>query len=707
VTSLPHNQMTFCRDRLWARAASILLAASVVGCAPTPSAPKKSSQEPATSSSRRNERVDVLFTTVVEQLRDLSSYVDVDLTPPTVVLDAKSSADHHDVMAICGMAPNVEEGPINCIMTTTHNGRFRSLGVQPGDMLKYFVLYDEESAETGISQTVSLDLTVAQVLDENTLLFEGGLQIPITEPAKIEIWHYSDERLEDIARALALYVRFREPVRFPQPKFDWEPSPDSRVLKQMTERLNQWMRLSNPQVKWTADALVSTIDPELAKDDRLAPLITPKALADNAIQPHEGRLLQEAVWLRDIGRWTQGDSFDDVARATALFDWIVRNVQLDADAEAKPYRPWETLVFGHGTAEQRAWVFALMARQLGLDVVVLDVPAGEEGKSQFWLTALLSDGKVYLFDPRLGLPIPGKDGKGVATLADLQADTALLRKLDLDDTKYPVTEEQLQHVMARVVADPFDLSRRAAAIETKLSGDDRLALSVSPTAIGEKLKSVPGVESVALWNFPFRTIRDQLRIPIEERRELAMEFEPFAWRPTLWKARVLHFQGHEKGDIDSPTADPDEVVNDHREAIGLYASPQVRPPDRLLKSLGSEPKIKIYAAAKDAASQWVGLLLYDEGEFDSAKDWLSEPRLKSRDGGPWADGARYNLGRTLEALGRADEAAKLYEADTSPQRYGNRLRARMIQQKASGTAPAADSSDDATDSASASANDEG
>ena len=65
----------------------------------------------------------------------------------------------------------------------------------------------------------------------------------------------------------------------------------------------------------------------------------------------------------------------------------------------------------------------------------------------------------------------------MATLADLQGRSSLLRNLDLDNAKYPVTEEQLQHVTARVVADPFDLSCCAAAIETKLSGDDRLALS--------------------------------------------------------------------------------------------------------------------------------------------------------------------------------------------------------------------------------------
>ena len=55
---------------------------------------------------------------------------------------------------------------------------------------------------------------------------------------------------------------------------------------------------------FSADPLLSTLDPELASDDRLAPLITAAALADAAIQPHEGRLLQEAVWLRDVEELT-------------------------------------------------------------------------------------------------------------------------------------------------------------------------------------------------------------------------------------------------------------------------------------------------------------------------------------------------------------------------------------------------------------------
>jgi hypothetical protein len=659
----------------------------LAGCRPKPSAtPEKSADPSAAKSPRRTDRGDVLFSAVVLQLRNLPSYVDTELTPPTVVLDSKSSSDGEDVLAICGMAPGADDGPINCITTATRNGRFRSLGVRPGDVLKYYVLYDEESAETGISQTVSMDLTVAQTLDDNSLLVEGGLNRAVTEPAKIEIWRYSDERLNDIAREVATYERYRLPV------FDWQPSPDNRVLKQMTERLNQWMRQSPPKVQWSADPLVATLDPQLAKDDRLAPLITPQALADSVVEPHEGRLLQEAVWLRDIARRAQGESFNDVAEATSIFDWIVRNIQLDADQAELPYRPWETLVYGHGTAEQRTWLFALMARQLGLDVVVLEVPDGN--KTKFWLPALLTDGKLYLFDARLGLPIPDKGGKGVATLEELQADPQRLRQFDLDDAPYPVTADQLQHVTAHVVADAFDLSRRAAAIESKLSGDDRLALTVSPSALAEKLKAVPGIVGIEIWDTPFRILRDQLRVPIETRRQMAAEFEPFAWRPTLWKARVLAFQGHQTGDADAPNANLEEIVDDQAEAIGLYTSPQVRPPDRVLDSLASEPKRKVYSAAKVAASYWVGLLLFDQGKYNLAEGWLGDPRLAAEDRGCWANGTRYNLARTYEAEGKNAEAIQLYEADDSPQRDGNRLRARWLKEKPQPAQSVGDNSND-------------
>ena len=55
-----------------------------------------------------------------------------------------------------------------------------------------------------------------------------------------------------------------------------------------------------------------------------------------------------------------------------LFDWTIRNIALDRDSlDRTPQMPWETLLLGHGTAMERAWVFILLARQQGLDAAVL------------------------------------------------------------------------------------------------------------------------------------------------------------------------------------------------------------------------------------------------------------------------------------------------------------------------------------------------
>ncbi len=103
------------------------------------------------------------------------------------------------------------------------------------------------------------------------------------------------------------------------------------------------------------------------------------------------------------------------------------------DENALPHRPWQILLYGRGTAEQRAWVFALLCRQQGLDVVMLELagaerpvgskqPAARQPRDDFWLPAAGVDGQLYLFDTRLGLPIPGPGGEGVATLDQVQQD---------------------------------------------------------------------------------------------------------------------------------------------------------------------------------------------------------------------------------------------------------------------------------------------
>lgn len=651
-----------------------------IGCRPA-DAPTDTAQRTGNSSQiRRADQGEVLFDTVVGQLQDLAAYVDTQLQPPVVILDSTKSRDSQDVLAICTMRPDAEDGLINYLFVPAGNSRFRSLGVRPGDIVKYYVLYDEESLEAGITQERAMELKVAQVDNDSALYIEGALSQPVLQPAKVEIWRYVDDRLVDISRQLARYVEYRQPAR------GWEPSPDDRVLAQIADRLNQWLRQSKPKTEWQAEPLLDTLDVDLATDEKLAPYLTAAALGEMSFDQYDGRLIQEAVWLRDVSRWAQGDDFDAVARAEALFDWTVRNVQLDAEDKSVPLRPWQTLMYGYGTARQRAWVFALLCRHQGLDVVMLALPDpgtadAVPAATRFWLPALFKDGQLYLFDTRLGLPIPGPGGKGVATLRQLQDDPALVRQMDLDDASYPVSEAQLQQVSVLLVADPFDLSRRARLVEVQLSGDDQLALTSNSAMLVDQLKAVPGVDEVRLWEFPFRTLRDQLRLPKSVRRGEARAFEPFAWRPSLWKTRVLHFQGRKETVADPQHPSLEETIDDHAEATQLYTSREVRPPDRLIEALPQPEKRRIYFTSKASASYWVGLLLFDEGKFAAAESWWSHPKLAAAADTSWVDGTRYNLARAYEAQDKIDEAIALYEQDDSPQRDGNRLRARWLRER--------------------------
>ena len=109
-----------------------------------------------------------------------------------------------------------------------------------------------------------------------------------------------------------------------------------------------------------------------------------------------------AQWIKDQG--LSAKAARGLAASVALFDWTVRNIQLDellpypkqtvagpATGEADPAMadwpppmrgvpgpgyhmfPWHVLLYGHGDAYQRARIFLLLARQLRIEVVMLAI----------------------------------------------------------------------------------------------------------------------------------------------------------------------------------------------------------------------------------------------------------------------------------------------------------------------------------------------
>lgn len=628
-------------------------------------------------SQARQDNMSVLLETVAKTLNSLPDETVLDLVPPVPILDDSTSADGKEVLATLDVNPQDPEGGYNYLSVPAGNGNFRGLHVAAGDIVRYFIDYDEESYEHGGGVEVDyVELPVRRLAtndSQNALILDVSLNGPVPEPHRIEIWRFSDRRMNEIRLRLTRYIRQRRPA------IAWEPTPDETALVQLTDRANQWFRnLKADQVDWQPCDLISTLPENLRNAESISPLISPEALQDGLFDLADVRSLQEAIWLRDIGVWAKHEAYEKVDTALALFDWTIRNIQLDEpDQPGFVHQPWQALMYGHGSAEMRAWIFAGLCLEQQLDVVMLSVNE-EEKESRWWLPALLVDGELYLFDTRLGLPILDAKAEHIATLGEVVADPSLLRKLDLDDEHvYPYTAEDMSHVTASVVATPLQLSRRAAALQNALQGEDFVVLSAPDSDLVESLRNQANITDVKLWSYPYeeRLAEESMKRP--QRELAAQQVLAFTQRPRLWKARVLHFQGTKPIPVsqqDDPLARP---LRGHREAIQQYQNGEIRTPDAVLDQFDAGKQM-IYRAIKYSASYWLGLLSYDEGRFEVAEDWFRRRTLDANPGGFWAPGANYNLARTLEQLGENEEAIEILQADQSPQRYGNLLRARRI-----------------------------
>jgi hypothetical protein len=165
---------------------------------------------------------------------------------------------------------------------------------------------------------------------------------------------------------------------------------------------------------------------------------------------------------------------DQAARA---FAWVMREVRLrPSEAEADP--PSYVVRRGMGTALERALIFLALLEQLGdlsatepeLLGFLLQVPDNSGGMRLWACGVVAGDGKeVYLFDPSLGLPVPGPNGDGIATLAQARRQPEILAQLNAGEkNRYPVTMEQARSAQAQLVCPLSALSPRMRYLQDKL-----------------------------------------------------------------------------------------------------------------------------------------------------------------------------------------------------------------------------------------------
>src|SRR5207237_863295 len=130
-----------------------------------------------------------------------------------------------------------------------------------------------------------------------------------------------------------------------------------------------------------------------------------------------------------------------------------------------------------GSSLERAMLFLALLPQFGIDGCVVAVPAGGRAQAGFryWIPGALVDGEIYLFDPRLGMPLPGPTPSGVATLKQVREQPQLLQALTLGEKhRYDVTAEQVKQAEVHVGAFLSALAPRMGHLENILATHNKV-----------------------------------------------------------------------------------------------------------------------------------------------------------------------------------------------------------------------------------------
>lgn len=530
---------------------------------------------------------------------------------------------------------------------------------------------------------------------------------------------------------------------------------DETALNTVVDRLNQWIRQQAPDKSWKLEPRLRNL-PEDYRD-----MYVVDAIGDpDFVHAFDGPFLRETAWMKLISdrvvseqsakRATDPGAKDlpeanPVQVASWLFDWTVRNIQLEEDSWPEKgvpklprnwHTPWETLLLGRGTASDRAWVFILLARQQNLPVVMIGVPqGGDVNRVKAWLPALVDMGsgsgesgaELYLFDPALGLPIPGPGGQGVATLSQAAADENVLKQLDVPQFPYPVKAGDLKSVVVLAEVSPGYLSQRMKVLESQLAGGLRMTLTASAEAIAQQLAKTPHVAEVRLWMRPYETWSARLA---EDAPKTEPRLEMFMF--TDWKSQrgseVERYRNERLRNRDLVNRDDPLDFSEPKRAEGkkfplrtgrlrmlrgAYESRQDAPGSgalaHLLQVMVTEDEesaalraniptqaILVVRHYAQAAILWLGQIKVDMAEQapkGEPRDTQSATRLLEQlTKSVWKQSATYSLGRMYEEVaaneragGRTTEAdaalAKaiaLYRQDDSPQRHGNLLRAKAL-----------------------------
>ena len=451
---------------------------------------------------------------------------------------------------------------------------------------------------------------------------------------------------------------------------------------------NLWSKLHDDDPQWVTPSLINTVPTELASTGLV------QAIGGKQFIPLDINYLHETSWLHDISQWVVADDLphrmfwesykptvaDEVAseeltKVLKLFDWTVRNIQL-APLLDYPTIPANTeqsgkvspqlglpgpgysrtnrdvLTLGVGDWWQRARIFVLLARQQGIDVVLLGLPAEFGERNQPWLTAAIIDKELYLFDLNKGLPVLNADKTEIVTLKQLK------ENVNFAQTQLPVAHQQqpqetLDGLVGLIEADVVAVSHRMAILEKYLTGERQMVLTVAPSIISLRLRTEHQINRSKIWLPVYEgyLFEAALREKLDAQDSTAMEFVSSTRNHSLFREVPQLREGRFKllrGDFDNGESSagaqgesgakalmmasriPTKIIEELPENEGIQQSLGLVNPANTPALLWRQVllnKQKVFVRAKNYASFYIAMIHMEQGHYQDAIDWFEQRTL--------------------------------------------------------------------------------
>ncbi|MEC8556585.1 MAG: hypothetical protein VXZ82_16365 [Planctomycetota bacterium] len=406
--------------------------------------------------------------------------------------------------------------------------------------------------------------------------------------------------------------------------------------------------------------------------------------------------------------------------AYKLFDWAMRNVGLDPEmssVETKSpnpagkvielgpgysYLPWESLLFCTGDFIEKGRVFTALAAQREINTGWV-VDAGK-----IWAIGVLIGGEIYLFEPKLALPILEPDELRFATLEEAKKNPRILRRLDLPGRfDYAFNPGDLNFLELFVDQPPVAASARMKLLEQNLLGEERMKVYQDIDALVKNFQTAAPKATVKVWDLPLKAqfhalqIRDKLRITSDFTQQYRMVNGNWMWDSFAAQGRMRHLSGkfkkssdgkqgafalYMKCRLDAETLKKLEWDPDMQKAFGMEKQPDESKENhkgRLMSHLFDLRRAKVDATMLAAQ------LHFDRGNYLESINWFQQ--LLNNDkpqeqlfAKRWENISRYGIARSYQELG---DEAKFNEYLTysspagqaaNPHEAGNRLRLRYL-----------------------------